>query len=232
MKTDFVNNMTHELKTPISTISLASEMLRDQTMATDSQRIQKYAAVIHDENNRLGSQVEKVLQMAVIDRGEHKLKLFPFNLHELIQNAIDKMSLQLEEREGVIKTDFAARFPEAQVDESHFTNIIINLLDNAIKYSNERPDITISTGDQDGGILISIEDKGIGMSKEVQKKVFEKFYRVSTGNVHNVKGFGLGLSYVKAIVEAHGGNIKLKSEMNKGTTFVVFIPHSNPFHEN
>jgi two-component system phosphate regulon sensor histidine kinase PhoR len=232
MKTDFVNNMTHELKTPISTISLASEMLRDPKVTGDSQRIQKYAGVIHDENKRLGSQVEKVLQMAVIDRGEHKLKLSYLNLHDLIHRAVDKMALQVEEHKGILKTDFAARFPEAQVDESHFTNIVINLLDNAIKYSNEIPDITVSTRDQDGGVLISVADKGIGISKDAQKRVFEKFYRVPTGNVHNVKGFGLGLSYVKAMVEAHAGTVKLKSELNKGTTFEVFIPHSNPFHEN
>lgn len=232
MKTDFVNNMTHELKTPISTISLASEMLRDSRVASDPDRIQKYAGVIHDENKRLGSHVEKVLQMAVIDRGEHKLKLSFLNLHDLVQKAIHKMTLQLEEKGGVLQTDFSAHFPEAQVDEAHFTNIITNLLDNAIKYSNERPEITVSTRDQNGGVLISVSDKGIGMSKEAQKRIFEKFYRVPTGNVHNVKGFGLGLSYVKAMVEAHGGNVKFHSELNKGTTFEIFIPHSNPANEN
>jgi two-component system phosphate regulon sensor histidine kinase PhoR len=232
MKTDFVNNMTHELKTPISTISLASEMLRDQKVAADTQRIQKYAGVIHEENKRLGSHVEKVLQMAVIDRGEHKLKLSYINLHELIQKALDKMMLQLEERGGKLHTEFTARFPEARVDETHFINIITNLLDNAIKYSNEHPDITVATRDHSGGIVISVSDKGIGMSREAQRRVFEKFYRVPTGNVHNVKGFGLGLSYVKAMVDAHGGNVKLKSELNKGTTFEIFIPHSNPSYEN
>lgn len=232
MKTDFVNNMTHELKTPISTISLASEMLRDQKVNTDPGRIQKYAGVIHDENKRLGSHVEKVLQMAVIDRGEHKLKLSYVSLHELVQKAIDKMALQLEERGGVLRTEFNARFPEAKVDETHFTNIVTNLLDNAIKYSSGKPEIKVATSDHSGGVLISVSDNGIGMSKEAQKRVFEKFYRVPTGNVHNVKGFGLGLSYVKAMVEAHGGAIRLKSEVNKGTTFEVFIPHSNSFDEN
>ncbi|HXH17623.1 MAG TPA: HAMP domain-containing sensor histidine kinase [Chitinophagales bacterium] len=227
MKTDFVNNMTHELKTPISTISLASEMLRDQTVAADSQRIQKYASVIHDENKRLASHVEKVLQMAVIDRGEHKLKLSLVNLHDLVQKALDKMSLQLEERAGSLQTNLLAANPHAYVDESHFTNIITNLLDNAIKYSKEKPEITVSTSDYSDGVLISVADKGIGMSKDAQKRVFEKFYRVPTGNVHNVKGFGLGLSYVKAMVEAHGGSVKLRSELNKGTVFEIFIPHSN-----
>ncbi len=226
MKTDFVNNMTHELKTPISTISLASEMLRDNKMNSDPARIQKYAGVIHDENKRLGSHVEKVLQMAVLDRGEHKIKSALLNVHNLIQKAIEKMSLQLEERGGNLKSDFGAHYPEAYVDETHFTNIITNLLDNAIKYSTEKPDITITTCDQDGGVTIIVSDKGIGMSKEAQKRVFEKFYRVPTGNVHNVKGFGLGLSYVKAMVEAHGGSIRLKSEPQKGTTFEIFIPHS------
>jgi len=232
MKTDFVNNMTHELKTPISTISLASEMLRDQRVNADPQRIQKYAGVIHDENKRLGSHVEKVLQMAVIDRGEHKLKLSYGSLHDLVQKAIDKMVLQLEERGGTLRTEFTARFPEARVDETHFTNIVTNLLDNAIKYSNGAPEITVASRDHSEGVLISVSDKGMGMSKEAQKRVFEKFYRVPTGNVHNVKGFGLGLSYVKAMVEAHGGYIKLKSELNKGTTFEVFIPRSNSYNEN
>lgn len=232
MKTDFVNNMTHELKTPISTISLASEMLRDNRVAADPDRIQKYAGVIHDENKRLGSHVEKVLQMAVIERGEHKLKLVFLNLHDLAQKAIQKMTLQLEEKGGVLQTDFAARYPEAQVDESHFINIITNLLDNAIKYSSGKPEITVTTRDQNGGVLISVADKGIGMSKDAQKRIFEKFYRVPTGNVHNVKGFGLGLSYVKAMVEAHGGNVKFRSELNKGTTFDIFLPHSNQTNEN
>ncbi|MDZ4844147.1 MAG: HAMP domain-containing sensor histidine kinase [Chitinophagales bacterium] len=232
MKTDFVNNMTHELKTPISTISLASEMLRDNRVASDPDRILRYAGVIHEENKRLGSHVEKVLQMAVIERGEHKLKLSLVNLHELVQKAIQKMTLQLEEKSGALQTDFTARYPEAQVDEAHFINIITNLLDNAIKYSNEKPEIIVSTRDQTGGVLISVSDKGIGMSKDAQKRIFEKFYRVPTGNVHNVKGFGLGLSYVKAMVEAHSGNVKFRSELNKGTTFEIFIPHSNQTNEN
>lgn len=232
MKTDFVNNMTHELKTPISTISLASEMLRDNRVVSDPERIQRYAGVIHDENKRLGSHVEKVLQMAVIERGEHKLKLSFVSLHELLHKAIHKMTLQLEEKGGMLQTDFAARYPQAQVDETHFTNIITNLLDNAIKYSSGHPEITVTTRDQNGGVLISVSDKGIGMSKDAQKRIFEKFYRVPTGNVHNVKGFGLGLSYVKAMVEAHGGNVKFRSELNKGTTFEIFIPHSNQPHEN
>lgn len=232
MKTDFVNNMTHELKTPISTISLASEMLKDSKVAADADRLQKYAGVIHEENKRLGSHVEKVLQMAVIDRGEHKLKLVFANLHDLIQKAINKMALQLEERNGILRTDFAAQWHEAQVDETHFTNILTNLLDNAMKYSSGNPDITVSTRDERGGVLISVADKGIGMNRENQKRVFEKFYRVPTGNVHNVKGFGLGLSYVKAMVDAHGGNVSLRSEPGKGTTFEIFIPHSNSKNEN
>ncbi len=228
MKSDFVNNMTHELKTPISTISLASEMLRDKSIADNPQRIQKYAGVIHDENKRLGSHVEKVLQMAVIERGEHKLKWSFTNLHDLIQRAIEKMTLQLEERSAVLQTSFTSQYPEARVDETHFTNIITNLLDNAIKYSAGNPEIIVSTKDSSGGVTIGVEDKGIGMSKDSQKRIFEKFYRVPTGNVHNVKGFGLGLSYVKAMVEAHSGNIRLRSEPNKGATFEIFIPHSNP----
>ncbi len=232
MKTDFVNNMTHELKTPISTISLASEMLRDERVASDTSRISRYAGVIHDENKRLGSHVEKVLQMAVIDKGENKLNLHQSNLHELVQKAIDKMALQLEERGSVLNTFFEAQHPEAPVDETHFTNMISNLLDNAIKYSNDRPEITLKTRNAKGGIFVSVEDKGIGMSKDAQRKVFEKFYRVPTGNVHNVKGFGLGLSYVKAMAEAHGGNVKLKSELHKGSIFEIFIPHSNPFYDN
>ncbi|GIV33859.1 MAG: two-component sensor histidine kinase [Chitinophagales bacterium] len=226
MKTDFVNNMTHELKTPISTISLASEMLRDSRISEDPRKIQKYAAVIHEENKRLGAHVEKVLQMAVLDRGELKLKKSKLNIHNLIQKAIDKMALQMEERNGILHTQLQASYPEVSVDETHFINIITNLLDNAIKYSSGKPEILIATHDTDGGVIILVSDKGIGMSRDVQKKVFDKFYRVPTGNVHNVKGFGLGLSYVKAMVDAHGGTIRLKSEPQKGTTFEIFIPHA------
>lgn len=226
MKTDFINNMTHELKTPVATISLASEMLRNERIANDKEKLARFANVIYDENKRLGGQVEKVLQMAVLEKGQFKLNLEEVNVHDLIRSETEKLSLQMEHCGGKFHFHLTAKNTTIKADEVHFTNIFNNLLDNAIKYSPESPDITISTHDAPNGIVISVSDKGIGMSREQQKWIFERFYRVPTGNIHNVKGFGLGLSYVKLMVEAHGGSIKLKSELGKGTTFEIFMPYS------
>jgi len=232
MKTDFINNMTHELKTPVATISLASEMLQKDDILTDKNRANRYAGIIYDENKRLGEQVEKVLQMAVLDKGDFKLRKASVDVHAIIQKLIDKMSLQVESRNGIIKSELNASEHILLLDEIHFTNVISNLLDNAIKYSTENPDITISTRNEAHNILIAVSDKGMGMSKEVQKRVFEKFYRVPTGNIHNVKGFGLGLSYVKIMVEAHDGKITLHSEPGKGSTFEITLPiHKSEKHE-
>jgi two-component system phosphate regulon sensor histidine kinase PhoR len=224
MKNDFINNMTHELKTPVSTISLASEMLQKEDILLNKERAHRYAGIIFDENKRLGDQVEKVLQMAVLDKGDFKLRKTQVDVHDAIRKLIEKLSLQIENTNGKIQSQFGATSFVMMLDEIHFTNIISNLLDNAIKYSPENPDITISTRNENNNLIIAITDKGIGMSKEVQKRVFEKFYRVPTGNIHNVKGFGLGLSYVKIMVEAHEGEISLQSEPGKGSTFEIKLP--------
>lgn len=232
MKTDFINNMTHELKTPVATISLASEMLRNESIQKDHAKLSRFAGVIHEENKRLGGQVEQVLQMAVLDKGEFKLSIDQVNVHEIVERLCDKFTLRLEEKGGTCNTDLRARMPYIQADETHFTNIITNLIDNAIKYSKEVPEVSIRTHDAAGGITIEVEDKGIGMNREQQKRVFEKFYRVPTGNIHNVKGFGLGLSYVKAMVEAHGGTVSLSSELLKGSTFSIFMPYKAVINQN
>jgi two-component system phosphate regulon sensor histidine kinase PhoR len=233
MKTDFINNMTHELKTPVATISLASEMLQKDDILNDKNRANRYAGIIYDENKRLGDQVEKVLQMAVLDKGDFKLRKTQVDVHGIIQKLIDKMSLQIESRNGKILTALSAAEHILMLDEIHITNIISNLLDNALKYSADNPDITIATRNEKHSLIITVSDKGIGMSKEAQKRVFEKFYRVPTGNIHNVKGFGLGLSYVKIMVEAHDGEITLQSEPGKGSTFEIVLPiHKNETHEH
>lgn len=224
MKTDFINNMTHELKTPVATISLASEMLRKNDIIENKEKSLRYASIIYDENKRLGQQVEKVLQMAVLDKGDFQLNKTLCDIHAIIHKVVDKLSLQLESTNGKVNLNLTAENSLLEVDEIHFTNIIFNLIDNAIKYSFETPSITITTRNIGSHISITIRDKGIGMSKEAQKRIFEKFYRVPTGNVHNVKGFGLGLSYVKIMVEAHSGNIDVSSELNKGSTFEIILP--------
>lgn len=224
MKTDFINNMTHELKTPVATISLASEMLKNKSVAENPGKRDRYAQIIHDENKRLGNQVEKVLQMAVMDKGDLNLNIQDISVNDLILKAVDKVNLQIESKHGKLETDFSENDLVIEADQLHFTNIIFNLLDNAIKYSKEIPEIKIASNDLGDRVAISVSDKGIGMNKDEKKRIFEKFYRVSTGNIHDVKGFGLGLSYVKAILDAHGGSIKLLSQPGKGSTFIVIFP--------
>ncbi|TAE67065.1 MAG: sensor histidine kinase [Bacteroidetes bacterium] len=216
---DFINNMTHELKTPISTVSLACEALQDKDIQQIAKQRERYLNIIEEENKRLGSQVERVLQIAKLDKGDVELSIETVNAHEIITQAIEKIELQIESRGGKITTEFLANEPFLKADEVHLTNIILNLLDNANKYSPEKPEINIKTENVKNGIKISIADKGKGMNKEQQAKVFEKFYRVPTGNVHNVKGFGLGLSYVKMMTQAQQGTIDLKSEQGKGSIF-------------
>ena len=224
IKNDLVSNMTHELKTPISTISLASQMLNDRSIPNESKNFDNISRIIGDESKRLGYQVEKVLQMAVFDRGRIRLKRKKTDINELVHNVITNFKLQVNSREGSIQEKCNAEDAVLEVDPVHFTNVVSNLVDNAIKYSKEAPEISIRTLNRNGQLLIKVADKGIGIRKEDQQRIFEKFYRVPTGNVHNVKGFGLGLSYVKKIVEEHRGAVKLTSEINKGTEFEISIP--------
>ncbi len=227
IKNDFVNNMTHELKTPISTISLASQMLKDDSIPLEAKNLGYISNIIDDESKRLSYQVEKVLKTALFEQGQIKLKRREINVHKLIENVIKNFDIQVKSRNGDVIKKLEAENPVLNVDEVHFTNIIFNLLDNAVKYSDEEPNITVSTKQNGKGVLVSVADQGIGIRKQDQKRIFDQFYRVSTGNLHDVKGFGLGLSYVKKIVDAHHGDIRLKSEYRKGTTFEIFIPNNH-----
>jgi len=224
LTTDFINNMTHEFKTPVSTIKLASEMILDENVPKSS--LKRYIQIIQDENHRLGNQIEKVLQIAKIERSEAKLNLEPLNVHDILEDVMSHSLLQIEKKNGDLAFDFHSSNPLISADKVHLTNIFSNLIDNAIKYTPKLPHINVTTEDREEGILISIRDNGIGMSKEAQKKIFDKFYRVSTGNVHDVKGFGLGLSYVKIMTEAHGGTIDVKSKPEQGSLFQLFFPKS------
>ncbi len=239
IKNDFINNMTHELKTPISTISLAIEMAGEQLGAGQhaadklssgetNQRLTRYLGIVRDETRRLGSHVEKVLQMALLDRGEIKLALAPVNVHDVIETVLNNMSLQLETRHGEVDLTFDADNELVQADAIHLTNILTNLVDNAIKYSPGEPHLTISTQSLPDGVSIRVADEGLGMTKEQLSRIFEKFYRVPTGNRHDVKGFGLGLSYVKKMVDEHQGRITVESQPGAGSTFELILPYASP----
>jgi two-component system phosphate regulon sensor histidine kinase PhoR len=224
MKSDFINNMTHEFKTPIATISLASEMLMKKSIQEDTARTQRYAKIIFDENTRLQNHVEQVLSVSLLERGQFHLKKKEIDVHEVIIEVIENFGLTVKERNGELKSHFCATKFHISADKVHLINVITNLLDNANKYSPGVPWIRIGTQNTDFGLIITVEDKGIGISLENQQHIFKKLYRVPTGNIYNVKGFGIGLYYVKTIVEAHGGHINLKSEINKGSRFDVFLP--------
>lgn len=224
MKSDFINNMTHEFKTPIATISLAADTITNPRVINDENNIRHFIGLIKKENNRMNKQVETILQIASLDRKEIEFRFENTSLHAIIERAIETIEIQVQQKQGTIKTEMGADKDMLYGDDEHLTSLVHNLLDNAIKYSGEAPDITIRTYNRSDGIILSVEDKGIGMTKSVQAKIFERFYRQSSGDVHDVKGFGLGLNYVRAIVDAHKGNITVNSEPGKGSIFEIFLP--------
>ncbi len=223
---DFINNMTHEFKTPLSTISLSAEVFRQQALHPQPERMLNYATIIEQETNRMRQHLERMLQVARFDRADIQLKKESLDIHQLIRETVDSLQPLLADKRASVVYSFQCNSAAVQGDKHHLANVIFNLLDNALKYSINQPEVTITTRQQPKGMLIEVKDSGIGISHEHQKKVFQKFYRVPTGNVHNVKGFGLGLSYVKQVVEAHLGNISLKSEINAGSLFIVYLPLS------
>lgn len=225
VKTDFINNMTHELKTPISTISLSSESLLKNDFSDDPDRLKRYAGIIYKENKRLENQVQRVLNMAKLDKNELTLEKEAVNIHEIIEEAADSFRFNQLEKGGKIDLQLKAPNDLVEVDVVHITNILFNLIDNGVKYSIDDPMITIQTQPSGKGIEISIKDEGIGIDKENQKQIFEKFYRVPTGNLHDVKGFGLGLYYVKLVIEEHDGTIRVKSKKGEGSTFTIWLPN-------
>jgi two-component system phosphate regulon sensor histidine kinase PhoR len=224
MKSDFINNMTHEFKTPIATISIAADSISNDRVINEEEKVRFFAGMIKKENIRMNEQVERILQIARLDRKEFEFNFQATDIHVLIEDAVAAISLQVENKGGQIETELAAQNPVVTTDPTHFTNLVFNLLDNAIKYSSVEPKVSVKTINNQHGVLITVEDNGIGMTKAVQSRIFDKFYRLPSGNVHNIKGFGLGLSYVKAILDANGGSIKVHSEPGKGSRFVVFIP--------
>jgi signal transduction histidine kinase len=224
IKTDFINNMTHELKTPLATISLAVDSINNPRVIEDPALIRNYTQVIREENARMNTHVEQVLQMALFDRREFKFEFVPVDMHDLLKKAVESIRLQVEKKQGYITLDLQASTAIVQGDEVHLLNCMLNLLDNANKYSPEKPEITIYTKSNGQNIILGFSDKGVGMTRETQKRIFEKFYRIPTGNIHNVKGFGLGLSYAKAIVDAHRGAISVSSEAGVGSRIEISLP--------
>lgn len=224
IKSDFINNMTHEFKTPLATISLAVDALRNEKVQNDKEKTKYFSGIIKEENIRMNKHVETILQAALMDRQELQLNLEPLQVHEIIQSTLDNYQLQLKDKGGDIQLLLNAKNDMINADEVHFSNLISNLIDNAIKYSNEKLQIKISTHSTKNHVVVRIEDNGIGMSKESVKRIFEKFYRAHTGNLHNVKGFGLGMSYVKTVIDAHKGKIKVESTPGKGSIFTLEVP--------
>ena len=224
IKSDFINNMTHEFKTPLATISLAVDALKNEKVKHDIEKTNYFTGIIKEENKRMNKQVETILQAALLDKQEVQLNLKKLSAHDLIVSALNNINLQVEEKKGKLEVHMDAEKDMIMADEVHFTNLVNNLLDNAVKYAKENLFIRLSTQNTGNNIRIKIEDNGIGMNKETLGRIFEKFYRAHTGNVHNVKGFGLGLSYVKTMVLAHDGVIKAESILGKGSTFIVTIP--------
>ena len=224
IKTDFINNMTHEFKTPIATISIAVDSINNAKVIDEPERIKSFTRIIKEENNRMNARVEQVLQMALLDSSEFRLNLKSVDLNALVTKVAGNIRLQVENREGRLELQPDALNSLVEADEIHLSNVIMNLLDNANKYSPGKPEIRVTTTNRGSSVMVTVEDKGMGMNTETQRKIFEKFYRLTNGNIHNVKGFGLGLSYARAIVLAHKGEIKVTSEAGKGSTFVVTLP--------
>ncbi len=224
MKSEFINNMTHEIKTPLATIGLACEMLRDETISQDSASRQNFIGIINDENQRMRVLVETILQSAKMSNKNFRINPKDVDVHRIIEKVTQSFALTLSNRNGKLETRLEADPSVIVADELHLTNLVYNLIDNGIKYSTDAPNITVSTTIVNGMFELRVSDHGIGISKEDQKHVFEKFYRVSTGNVHNVKGFGIGLNYVAQVVKLHQGHITLESELGQGSTFIITLP--------
>ena len=227
IKNDFINNMTHELKTPISTLSLAGQMLQDKSTIGSEKMVAHISNIIEDETKRLGYQVEKVLQVALIEKGKLKFNFKPVEVNSVLQKVKNSFELHVKKKDGTIVLESEDSHIIIEADEVHITNVFFNLLDNAIKYCTETPRISISAKTLKNGIEVTVSDNGIGIAKENQQKIFDNFFRVPTGNIHNVKGFGLGLSYVKKVMDEHAGNIKVDSDIGKGTMFTLFFPFKN-----
>ena len=226
IRQDFMNNITHELKTPISTISLASQMLADKSISNQHKNMDNLAKIVLDESNRLRTLVDKVLEISLFEKSKIKLNPTKQDIHDLLDNMSENYSLRIDNAKGRIEKDYKAVSSYAKIDEIHFPNAISNLLDNAIKYSKGPPIIKIGTYNDNDGICITVADNGIGMSKDNLKRIYDRFYRIPSGDVHDVKGYGLGLSYLKMVVEEHNGDIKVESQLNKGTKFTIFIPQN------
>jgi two-component system phosphate regulon sensor histidine kinase PhoR len=226
IKNDFINNMTHEFKTPLATISLAVDAIRNEKVQRDTEKLGYFSSIIKEENQRMNRQVETILKSALMDRQEVQLNLKPLHVHEIIRDVADNFILRLQEKQGMLETDLGAKDDLIEGDEVHISNLVTNLMDNAVKYSKENvpPIIRLITSSNGKKFILRMEDNGIGMTRETVKRIFEKFYRAHTGNVHNVKGFGLGLSYVKTVVEAHEGTIKAESTLGKGSCFIIEFP--------
>lgn len=227
IKNDFINNMTHEFKTPIATINLALDAIRNPKIIDDKEKVLRYLQMIRDENKRMHAQVENVLRISKLEKKELDIEKESSNIEDIIYDAIEHVNLILEDREGSITTHFDAARTSVLINDVHFTNVIVNILENAIKYSPNTPKIDIYTENIKDMVLIKVKDNGLGMSKVAQKRIFEKFYREHTGDIHNVKGHGLGLAYVKRIVEDHNGQVYVESEKGKGSTFIIKIPLIN-----
>ena len=224
--TDFLNNMTHEFKTPLTNIALAGKMIIKDSNIVQENKIKHYSEIILEENEKLKLQVEQVLSMTALERGEIPLQKEPLDFHQLIAYSLKRLSIQMESKHGHVKLNMNAERFVIMGDKTHLTNALCNLFDNAIKYAKEKPELTVHTSNSNQNLIVVISDRGIGIEKKYQKKVFDKFFRVPTGDVHNVKGFGIGLAYIKAIIELHAGTIEVESQNENGTAFTITLPNA------